>query len=121
VGKGGGALPSAFNGSNDFACEKLVACPTKIKGGACSGESKLSLGLWPLEGCASGAAAQGHGGCANNGQGKPMTQADVEGIGRSLLNRGASAISVWDAFGSVPGKSIPEFWWAMFGRFMKAT
>ena len=116
LGKGGGAVDSTFNGTNSDVCAKLVACPTA---GVCSGVSKLSVGLWPLETCASGAAAQGHSGCSDNGQGPRMTERDVQGIGESLLARGAAHVSVWDAFGSVPRHSLDEMWWVMLGRFLR--
>ena len=117
VGKGGGRVRSTFNGSNSEVCGKLVACPTS--NGVCSGVSKLSVGVWPLESCASGATAQGNSGCSNNGQGPRVTAEDVRLIGESLLSRGVAHVSVWDAFGSVPGVSIEPMWWEMFGRFLR--
>ena len=39
LGKGGGRVPSTFNGSNSATCAKLVACPTAAAGASRPGMS----------------------------------------------------------------------------------
>ena len=95
----------------------------------CNGEMKLSVGLWPLQ-----PTAQWQGGECASGPGP--SNASVDAIfsesccPNGLAFMGVKHVAVWDAFGQtwadpatskpMPGvhRSIPEYWWAAFGRFL---